>query len=122
GIGEYTAAAIAAIAFGVRAVAIDGNGERVLARFFAVEAQFPAAKTDMRRLACTLLPANRPGDFTQALMDLGASICTPKKPACALCPWTRSCTGRRDGNAETFPRKRAKPQGELRRGAAFVVF
>jgi A/G-specific adenine glycosylase len=121
GIGEYTAAAIAAIAFGARAVAIDGNGERVVARLFAVEAQLPAAKAEMRRLARALLPARRAGDFAQALMDLGAGICTPKKPACVLCPWARSCAGRRNGNPEMFPRKRPKPQGELRRGAAFVV-
>src|ERR1700730_12064497 len=85
GIGPYSAAAIAAIAFGARTAAIDGNGERVLARLFAVEAQLPAAKPHIRRLAQSLLPARRAGDFAQALMDLGATICTPKKPTCTRC-------------------------------------
>ena len=121
GIGEYTAAAIAAIAFGARTAAIDGNGERVLARFFAVETQLPAGKPEIRRLAQTLLPVTRAGDFAQALMDLGASICTPKKPACVLCPWMQDCAGRRSGKPEAFPRKKPKVQGELRHGAAFVL-
>src|SRR5262249_26832732 len=121
GIGPYSAAAIAAIAFGARTAAIDGNGERVLARFFAVEAQLPAAKPEIRQLAQGLLPPSRAGDFAQALMDLGASICTPKKPACVLCPWMRRCAARRLGNSEMFPRKAPRSQGELRRGAAFVL-
>ncbi len=121
GIGPYSAAAIAAIAFGARTAAIDGNGERLLARFFAVEANLPAAKPQIRRLAESLLPAARAGDFAQALMDLGATICTPKKPACALCPWEQTCLARRRGDPETFPRKARKPRGQLRRGAAFVL-
>jgi A/G-specific adenine glycosylase len=122
GIGPYSAAAIAAIAFGARTAAIDGNGERVIARFFAVGAQLPAAKTEIRHLAERLLPQTRAGDFAQALMDLGASICTPKNPACVLCPWVQSCAARRTGNPEMFPRKVAKAHGELRRGAAFVLY
>ena len=94
GIGPYTAAAIAAIAFDAPAAAIDGNVERVMARLFAVEAYFPAAKPDIRRLTDGLVPARRAGDFAQALMDLGATICTPKKPACALCPWMEHCAAR----------------------------
>jgi A/G-specific adenine glycosylase len=121
GIGTYSAAAIAAIAFGARTAAIDGNGERVIARLFAVEARLPAAKPEIRRLAQSLLPPRRAGDFAQALMDLGASICTPKKPACVLCPWAQPCAARRSGNLEMFPRKIPKPRGELRRGAAFVL-
>jgi A/G-specific adenine glycosylase len=121
GIGSYSAAAIAAIAFGVRTAAIDGNGERVLARLFAVEAKLPAAKPQIRRLAESLLPATRAGDFAQALMDLGASICTPKQPACVLCPWAQACLARRRGDPQTFPRKARKQQGQLRRGAAFVL-
>jgi A/G-specific adenine glycosylase len=121
GIGAYTAAAIAAIAFGKRAVAIDGNIERVVARLFAVETPLPAAKPEIRRLAETLVPARRPGDFTQAMMDLGATICTPKKPACVLCPWMDACGARARGDQETFPRKAAKVEGKLRRGASFVV-
>jgi A/G-specific adenine glycosylase len=121
GVGPYTAAAIAAIAFDAHATAVDGNVERVVARLFAVEEELPAAKSVIRSLAATLTPAQRAGDFAQAMMDLGATICTPKKPACALCPWIESCAARRRGDAETFPRKTPKVAGKLRRGAAFVV-
>jgi A/G-specific adenine glycosylase len=121
GIGTYTAAAIAAIAFSAPAAAIDGNGERVLARYFAVEEQLPAARRQIRRLAKSLLPATRCGDFAQALMDLGAIVCTPKKPACMVCPWAAGCLARRRGDPEAFPRKRLRRQGELRSGAAFVL-
>ena len=121
GIGPYTAAAIAAIAFDAPAAAIDGNVERVMARLFAVEEYFPAAKSDIRRLTEGLVPAARAGDFAQALMDLGATICTPVKPACALCPWMDDCAARRRGDPQTFPRKAPKREGRLRRGAAFVA-
>jgi A/G-specific adenine glycosylase len=121
GIGPYTAAAIAAIAFDAPAAAVDGNVERVVTRFFAVEQELPAAKADIRALAETLVPAERAGDFAQALMDLGATICTPKKPACALCPWMDNCAARRRGDPEAFPIKAPKKEGRLRRGAAFVV-
>jgi len=121
GIGAYTAAAIAAIAFDAPTVAIDGNAERVLARFFALEAELPGAKARLRELAQSLLPASRCGDFAQALMDLGATVCTPKKPACALCPWMQECRARRRGDPQTFPRKARKRSGDLRRGAAFVL-
>ncbi len=119
GIGRYTAAAIAAIAFDAPAVAIDGNAERVVARLFAVEHELPAAKAVIRQRAESLLPAERAGDFAQALMDLGATLCTPKKPACALCPWRDDCTGRHRGHPESFPIKAPKKEGRLRRGAAF---
>lgn len=121
GIGTYTAAAIAAIAFGRRAVPVDGNIERIVARLFAVEESLPAAKPTIRRLAETLAPQRRPGDFAQALMDLGASICTPKKPACVLCPLNEGCKARRRGDPEFFPVKTPKAEGKLRKGAAFVV-
>jgi A/G-specific adenine glycosylase len=121
GIGAYTAAAIAAIAFDARAAAVDGNVERVVTRLFAVEQELPAAKPAIRARVQTLLPEKRCGDFAQALMDLGATICTPKKPACALCPWMEPCTARQRGDAETFPRKAPKREGRLRLGAAFVV-
>jgi len=121
GIGPYTAAAIAAIAFDARATPVDGNIERVVARLFAVEDQLPGAKPEIRRLAAALTPARRSGDFAQAMMDLGATLCTPKKPACVLCPWIESCAARARGDAETFPRKAAKREGKLRRGAAFVA-
>ncbi len=121
GIGTYTAAAITAIAFDRRAVAVDGNVERVVARLFAVADQLPAAKPQIKRLAETLLPHGRFGDFAQALMDLGATICTPRNPACALCPWQAACIANARGNPETFPRKTRKAVGRLRRGVAFVV-
>jgi A/G-specific adenine glycosylase len=121
GIGPYTAAAIAAIAFDQPATPVDGNVERVVARLFAVEDALPDAKPDIRRLAATLTPPRRAGDFAQAMMDLGATLCTPKKPACALCPWMDGCAARARGDAETFPRKAARREGKLRRGAAFVV-
>jgi A/G-specific adenine glycosylase len=121
GIGPYTAAAIAAIAFDAPATPIDGNVERVVTRLYAVEEQLPGAKPAVRRLAQGLTPARRAGDFAQALMDLGATICAPKKPACVLCPWIDTCAARARGDAETFPRKARKSTGALRRGAAFVV-
>jgi A/G-specific adenine glycosylase len=121
GIGRYTAAAIAAIAFDARTVPVDGNGERVLARLFAIEDELPASKPAVHRLAQTLATAQRSGDFAQALMDLGATICTPQKPACVLCPWTNACAGRRRGDPQTFPRKPPKREGRLRRGTAFVL-
>jgi A/G-specific adenine glycosylase len=121
GIGRYTAAAIAAIAFDQRAVPVDGNVERVITRLFAVEDELPAAKPEVHRLAQTLAPQTRAGDFAQALMDLGATICTPVKPACALCPWTEDCAARHRGDPQSFPRKAPKREGRLRRGAAFVA-
>jgi len=128
GIGPYTAAAIAAIAFDRRTMPVDGNIERVVSRLFAVEEPLPQAKPRIQQLAAMLLADSRAGDETsragdsaQALMDLGASICTPKNPACALCPLSEDCAGRSRGDQETFPRKLAKKTGALRRGAAFVV-
>jgi len=121
GIGAYTAAAIAAIAFDRRASPVDGNIERVIARLYAVEEELPAAKPRIRALAAQLTPARRAGDFAQAMMDLGATICTPKKPACVLCPWRELCAARVRGDQESFPRKAEKKTGALRRGAAFVV-
>src|SRR6267378_8361057 len=121
GIGPYTAAAIAAIAFGRRTMPVDGNIERVVSRLCAVEEPLPQAKPLIQQLATTLLGAARAGDSAQALMDLGASICTPKKPACSLCPLNDDCAARARGDQETFPRKAPKKSGALRRGAAFVV-
>jgi A/G-specific adenine glycosylase len=128
GIGPYTAAAISAIAFGRRTMPVDGNIERVVSRLFAVEEPLPQSKPLIQQLAATLLGASRAGDeksragdSAQALMDLGASICTPKKPACALCPLNEDCVSRARGDQETFPRKAPKKTGALRRGAAFVV-
>jgi A/G-specific adenine glycosylase len=135
GIGPYTAAAIAAIAFDRRTMPVDGNIERVVSRLFAVEETLPQAKPVIQKLAATLLGGSRAGDeksragdeesragdSAQALMDLGASICTPKKPACSLCPLNEGCAARRRGDQESFPRKAPKKTGDLRRGAAFVV-
>lgn len=121
GIGPYTAAAIAAIAFGRQTMPVDGNIERVVSRLYAVEDELPRAKPEIQRLAATLLGPSRAGDSAQALMDLGATICTPKKPACALCPLNEDCVASIRGEQETFPRKAAKKTGALRRGAAFVV-
>src|SRR6266699_871808 len=135
GIGPYTAAAIAAIAFGRRTMPVDGNIERVVSRLYGVEEPLPQAKPLIQQLAATLLgearagdeesragdETSRAGDSAQALMDLGASICTPKKPACALCPLNEDCLARARGDQETFPRKAPKKSGTLRRGAAFVV-
>ena len=100
---------------------VDGNIERVVSRLFAVEEVLPQAKPLIRELAATLLGSSRAGDSAQALMDLGATICTPKKPACALCPLNEDCAARRRGDPEMFPRKAPKKTGALRRGAAFVV-
>jgi A/G-specific adenine glycosylase len=121
GIGPYTAAAIAAIAFNRRTMPVDGNIERVVSRLFAVEDPLPQAKPLIQQLAITLLGPSRAGDSAQALMDLGSSICTPKKPACALCPLNDDCAARGRGDQETFPRKAPKKTGALRRGAAFLV-
>jgi A/G-specific adenine glycosylase len=121
GIGPYTAAAIAAIAFDRRTMPVDGNIERVVSRLFAVEEPLPQAKPMIQQFAATLLGPSRAGDSAQALMDLGASICTPKKPACSLCPLNEDCAARAQATQESFPRKLAKKAGILRRGAAFVV-
>jgi A/G-specific adenine glycosylase len=121
GIGPYTAAAIAAIAFDLPASPVDGNVERVVARLFAVAEPLPAAKPELHRRARELCPQRRAGDFAQAMMDLGATICTPAKPACVLCPWSNDCAAHRGGDAQTFPRRAPKRKGALRRGAAFVA-
>jgi A/G-specific adenine glycosylase len=121
GIGAYTAAALSAIAFGRKAAPVDGNIERVIARRYAVKTPLPAAKPELRRLAEILAPAHRAGDFAQAMMDLGATICTPKRPNCPLCPWNECCEANRRDEQETFPRRTPKAEGALRRGAAFVA-
>lgn len=121
GIGSYTAAAIAAIAFDAAVLPVDGNIERVITRLGAVAAPLPAAKVEIARLARTLVAPCRSGDLAQAMMDLGATICTPKRPACVLCPLSGGCAARARGDAESFPRRLPKREGALRRGAAFVV-
>jgi A/G-specific adenine glycosylase len=121
GVGDYTAAAIAAIAFGAPAAPVDGNIERVLARLFAVTTPLPDAKAEIKPLTRSLVPADRPGDFAQAMMDLGATICTPRRPACGICPLRPDCGGVAAGLAEVLPYREEKGKRPLRRGAAFVV-
>lgn len=122
GIGAYTAAAIAAIAFDLNAIPIDGNVERVTARLFAIETPLPAGKAAIAAAAEGLKGnGHRPGDFAQALFDLGATICTPTSPACALCPWTEGCAARRAGLQGELPRKAPKKARPTRHGAAFVL-
>jgi len=121
GVGAYTAAAIAAICFGRRAVVVDGNVERVMARLFAVETPLPAAKPALRALAEAMTPAERCGDHAQAVMDLGATLCSPRSPACGLCPWRDACAGLSAGLAETLPAKAAKAERPTRRGVVFWI-
>ncbi|OYX45123.1 MAG: A/G-specific adenine glycosylase [Rhodobacterales bacterium 32-67-9] len=120
GIGPYTAAAIAAIAHDEPAAVVDGNVERVIARLFAVETPLPAAKPDLTALAARLTPADRPGDHAQAMMDLGATICTPKSPACGICPLRPACKAEREGIATGLPRKTPKKAKPIRHGIAYV--
>jgi len=121
GIGAYTAGAVAAIAFDRPAVAVDGNVERVMTRLFAIDEPLPGSKPLIRERVLALLPPARPGDFAQALMDLGATICSPRSPACGLCPWRDPCEARAAGTQETYPRKTPKKAGKTRYGAAFVL-
>ncbi|MDB5393027.1 MAG: mutY [Rhodospirillales bacterium] len=121
GIGDYTSGAISAIAFDIPAAAVDGNAERALSRVFAVETPMPAAKPELRRIGESLVPDDRPGDFAQALMDLGATICTPRKPSCVLCPWRESCQALAMGIVESLPRKVEKTVRPHRTGVAFWV-
>ncbi len=121
GIGPYTAGAIAAIAFDRRAAAVDGNVERVMARLYAIATPLPDAKPEIRAKTLALVPDRRAGDFAQALMDLGATICTPKRLNCMICPWTEDCAGRRAGIAGELPRKKAKAERPRRKGVAFWV-
>ncbi|WBU60124.1 A/G-specific adenine glycosylase [Paracoccus albus] len=121
GVGPYTSAAIAAIAFDLPETVVDGNVERVVARFFAVQEPMPAAKPELRRLAATLTPNQRPGDFAQAMMDLGATICTPRSPACAICPLSDLCAARKAGIAAELPRRMPKQPKPRRTGIAWVA-
>lgn len=121
GIGPYTAAAIAAIAFGAASTPVDGNIERVVSRLFAVTHPLPGAKREIKRLAATLTPARRAGDHAQAMMDLGATVCTPKRPSCLMCPLQQDCHAHARGIQETLPRKGAKSERPVRYGTAFLV-
>ncbi len=122
GIGEYTAGAIAAIAFGERVPAIDGNGERIFARLMALDAPLRQRKMQIRSLAESLVPTNRPGDFAEALMDLGATVCTPRAPACGACPLVHLCTAHEYGTPEAYPPKVQKAPLPVRYGHVWVLF
>jgi A/G-specific adenine glycosylase len=121
GIGAYTAAAIAAIAFGERALVVDGNVERVITRLYAIATPLPKAKAEIRARLDPLTPEHRPGDFAQAMMDLGATICTPRNPLCSLCPLRPFCAAQKAGTMLDFPVKPAKKPRPVRFGTAFVV-
>jgi A/G-specific adenine glycosylase len=121
GVGPYTAAAVAAIAFDEPANVVDGNVERVMARLYAIETPLPDAKPELRALAGALVTAKRPGDWAHALMDLGATVCTPRSPKCDACPWTRACAAYARGAAETYPRRTAKAERPRRYGAVFCI-
>ncbi|MFM7346652.1 MAG: A/G-specific adenine glycosylase [Tagaea sp.] len=122
GIGPYTAASIAAIAFDIPAAVVDGNVERVIARVFAIDTPLPRAKAEIRAAVASLVPEKRPGDFAQATMDLGATLCSPRNPQCLLCPWKLACRARAAGNAEAYPKRKAKAKRPFKRAIAFVLF
>jgi A/G-specific adenine glycosylase len=121
GVGAYTAAAVAAIAFGEKAAAIDGNVARIMARLMALPTPWPQARTAIAAATAALVPADRPGDFAQALMDLGAMVCRPRNPGCAACPLRPDCAAALAGDAETYPRRAAAKARPVRFGAAYFA-
>lgn len=121
GIGPYTAATIAAICFDEATNIVDGNVERVVSRIFKIEARLPKARPEYRRLAGTLAPQKRPGDYGQALMDLGATLCSPRSPKCEPCPWQSFCSAFKDGTQTEYPKKAKKVKLPVRYGAVFVL-
>ena len=121
GIGAYTAGAIRAIAFDQPASAVDGNVERVIARLHAIETPLPDAKAEIKVRAARLVPERRAGDYAQAMMDLGATVCTPRNPSCVICPLVAGCEARKRGIAEDLPRRAPKAEKPTRRGLAFVL-
>lgn len=121
GLGPYTAAAVAAIAFDRPTNVVDGNVERVMARLYAVETPLPDAKSELKTLAADLVREDRPGDWAQALMDLGATVCRPKSPLCDRCPLAEACAGRATGVPETYPRKTKKAERPRRFGVAYLI-
>lgn len=121
GIGPYTASAIASIAFDRPETVVDGNVERVISRLFAVHTPLPTAKPELTALAADLTPNERPGDYAQAVMDLGATICTPRNPTCGICPWINACQARTTGIAADLPRKLPKKAKPTRVGIAYLA-
>ncbi|SHH44768.1 A/G-specific adenine glycosylase [Cognatishimia maritima] len=121
GIGPYTAGAVSAIAFDQPSTVVDGNVERVMARVYDVHTPLPVAKPELTQLAAELTPSKRPGDYAQAVMDLGATICTPKNPACGICPWRTPCQGRANGTATELPKKTPKKPKPTRFGTVYIA-
>ena len=121
GVGPYTAAAIASIAFDLPHAVLDGNVERVMARLYDIHTPLPAAKPHLMARAAALTPADRPGDYAQAVMDLGATICTPRSPACGICPWRTPCRARAEGTAAELPKKTPKKPKPIRHGTVYLA-
>jgi A/G-specific adenine glycosylase len=121
GIGPYTAAAVAAIGHGLKATPVDGNIERVVSRLFAIDTPLPGAKRALKKLAESITPDQRSGDFAQAMMDLGATICTPRRPSCLMCPYNRTCEANAHGIQASLPVKAPKPERPVRHGVAFIA-
>lgn len=120
GVGPYTAAAVSSIAFDLPHAVLDGNVERVMARIYDIHTPLPTAKPELMHHAERLTPLNRPGDYAQAVMDLGATICTPKSPACGICPWREPCVGRAAGTAPDLPKKLPKKAKPIRHGTVYL--
>ncbi|UWQ91686.1 A/G-specific adenine glycosylase [Rhodobacteraceae bacterium M382] len=121
GVGPYTAAAVASIAFDRPETVLDGNVERVMSRLHDIHTPLPGVKPELKRLAADLTPNARPGDYAQAVMDLGATICTPKSPACGICPWRLPCKARDAGTAPELPRKTPKKPKPTRYGIVYIA-
>lgn len=121
GVGPYTAGAVSSIAFDRPSTVVDGNVERVMARLFDVHTPLPASKSELTDLATTLTPQNRPGDYAQAVMDLGATICSPRNPACGICPWRKPCKAREMGTAAELPKKTPKKPKPIRHGVVYIA-
>lgn len=121
GVGPYTSAAVASIAFDVQATVLDGNVERVMSRIHGVLDPLPASKEHLRSLATKITPAKRAGDYAQAVMDLGATVCTPRNPRCDLCPWAPSCKAKALGIAAELPKKTPKKPKPTRVGIAYLA-
>ncbi|WP_294230545.1 A/G-specific adenine glycosylase, partial [uncultured Shimia sp.] len=121
GVGPYTAGAVASIAFDQPATVVDGNVERVMARVFDIHTPLPAAKPELTEKAAALTPQERPGDYAQAVMDLGATICTPRNPACGLCPWRTACKAQAAGTATELPKKTPKRPKPIRHGVVYIA-
>lgn len=121
GVGPYTAAAVASIAFDLRHTVLDGNVERVMARLYDIHTPLPTAKPELMACADALTPKARPGDYAQAVMDLGATICSPKSPACGICPWRDPCRARAEGTATELPKKTPKKPKPVRHGTVYLA-